>query len=196
MRSVAFLFFSFAAAKLPSHTLHQLHWLAEFPLRRKLVKRTSLAVILFVFLCLPLLAQQLQLTGLDGKSVIVTAADLKAMPRHSVTAINGHTKAQEKYEGVLLSDLLAKVGAPLGDKFRGKAVMVYVNAGASDNYHALLALAEVDQGVHPNENIVADTMDGKPLDAKQGPLKLVVPGDKLPSRSARMITSIVLVQAP
>jgi hypothetical protein len=44
--------------------------------------------------------------------------------------------------------------------------------------------------------MVADTMNGAPLDAHNGPLKLVVPGDLRPARSVRMLTGILLQQAP
>ena len=160
------------------------------------MKRISSFAIVLLALSLPALAQQLQLIGLNGKALAVTGADLKAMPRHTVAVTNFHTKAQEKYEGVLLSDLLAKVDAPMGEKLRGHAMLTYVKAGASDNYNVLLALAEVDPGMRANEIIVADTLNGAPLDAKQGPLKLIVPGDIHPARWVRMLTAISLNQAP
>ncbi|HVZ18865.1 MAG TPA: molybdopterin-dependent oxidoreductase [Terriglobales bacterium] len=158
------------------------------------MKRHLFAAVLIVF-SLPALAQQLQLTGLDGKTVTVTSTELKTMPRHSVSVTNPHTKAEEHYEGVLLSDLLAKIGAPMGKALHGPTMLTYVKAGASDNYNVLFAMAEIDPGTHVNEIIVADTMDSKPLDAKQGPLKLIVPGDARPARSVRMLTSISVQQA-
>lgn len=159
------------------------------------MKRALFLSVLVLTFSLAALSQQVQLTGLDGKSVTVTAADLKAMPRHAVSVTNSHTKAQEKYEGVLLSDLLAKVGAPFGEKLHGPLMLNYVKVGASDNYHALLALAEVDPNTRANEIILADTMNGAALDAKQGPFKLIVPDDKRPARSVRMVTTISLHQA-
>jgi hypothetical protein len=160
------------------------------------IRNLHLIVFAFLTFTASAFAQQLQLTGLDGKAITVTAADLKAMPRHPVVIVNAHTKADEKYEGVLLSDVLAKINAPMGEKLRGPLLLTYVKAGASDNYHVLLALADVDPEMRPNEIIVADTMNGAALDAKQGPLKLIVPGDKRPARSVRMLTTILLHQAP
>ena len=157
-------------------------------------KRALLALLFAVFPLL-LAAQQLQIAGDGGKVMTLSADGLKSMPRHSVTVVNSHSQAEEKYEGVLLSDLLQKAGAPLGEKLRGKALLTYLDAGGSDNYHVLLALAEVDPDTHPNQTIVADTMNGAPLDAKQGPLKLIVSGDKRPARSVRMLTSIALHRA-
>src|SRR5580704_4171746 len=115
----------------------------------------------------------------------LTIADLKALPRLEVATHNSHTDTDEMYSGVRLADLLAKMGAPLGKDLRGKALAAYVVATGSDGYEAVLALAEVDPSFHPGEVLVADSMNGKPLDAYSGPIKLVVTEDKRPARSVR-----------
>jgi len=117
------------------------------------------------------------------------------MPHIPVTIHNPHTDADETYSGVRLSDLLAKIGAPLGSELHGKALADYVVATGSDGYKAVLALAEVEPTFHPGEVIVADAMDGKPLDAHSGPFKLVVTEDKRPARSVRNLVSIELKSA-
>ena len=99
----------------------------------------------------------------------LTPADLKALPQKTVTFHNVHTKADETYSGVPLTDLLAKYGAPTGDKLRGKGLSDYIVATGSDGYKAVLALAETDPSFHPGDVIVADTMDGKPIGDKDGP---------------------------
>jgi hypothetical protein len=124
-----------------------------------------------------------------------TGADLKATLHISVTYHNTHTNADETYSGVRLADLLAKMGAPLGSDLRGKALADYVVATGTDGYEAVLALAEVDPSFHPGEVIVADTMNGKPLDDHNGPFKLVVTEDKRPARSVRNLVSIELRSA-
>jgi len=132
----------------------------------------------------------------DHKPATLSAAELKALPHISVTIHNSHTSADETYSGVRLSDLLAKIGAPLGSELRGKALANYIVATGSDGYKAVLALGEVDPGFHPGEVLVADMMDGKPLDAHSGPLKLVVTEDKRPARSVRNLVSVELKEAP
>jgi hypothetical protein len=119
-------------------------------------------------------------------------ADLKAMPRTTLTVHNEHSKADETYAGVRLKDLLAKMGAPLGKDLRGVGLANYVVA---TGYVAVLALAEVDVTFHSGEVIVADTMNGQPLDAKSGPFKLVVTEDKRPARWVRNLVSIELKSA-
>jgi hypothetical protein len=135
------------------------------------------------------------LTDSDHKSVMLSAAELKAMSHISVTIHNSHTNADEIYSGVRLSDLLAKLGAPLGNELRGKALATYIVATGSDGYKVVLALGEVDPSFHPGEVLVADMLDGKPLDAHSGPFKLVVTGDKRPARSVRNLVSIELKEA-
>jgi hypothetical protein len=119
-------------------------------------------------------------------------ADLKSRARMSVTVHNEHTKADETYTGVRLSDILEKLGAPLGKELRGVAMSTVVVARGSDGYEAVLTLAEVDPSFHPGEVLVADTMNGQPLDAKSGPFKLVVSEDKRPARSVHNLVAIEL----
>jgi len=132
------------------------------------------------------------LTYSDHKAVVLSAAELRTVSHISVTIHNSHTNADEEYSGVRLSDLLAKLGAPLGNELRGKALANYIVATGSDGYKAVLALGEVDFSFHPGEVLVADTMNGKPLDAHSGPFKLVVTEDKRPARSVRNLTTIEL----
>ncbi len=128
----------------------------------------------------------------NGQTNSLTLADLKALPRKTVTFHNLHTNADETYTGVSLTDLLAKYRAPTGDKLRGKALSDYIVATGSDGYKAVLSLAETDPSFHPGDVIVADSMNGQPLDAKSGPFKLVVTEDKRPARSVHNLVSIEL----
>lgn len=127
--------------------------------------------------------------GTDHAKTIDLAA-LKAMPQKIVTFHNVHTSADETYSGVPLIDLLASLGVPRGKDLHGKGLSEYIMATGSDGYKAVLALAEVDPAFHPGDVIVADSMDGKPLDAKNGPFKLVVTEDKRPARSVHNLVSI------
>jgi hypothetical protein len=134
----------------------------------------------------------LRLLAPQHEAVALALTDLKALSHITVTIHNSHSNADETYAGVRLSDLLAKVGAPLGGNLRGKALAHYIVASGSDGYQTVLALAEVDPEFHPGEVLVADAMDGKPLDARSGPFKLVVTEDKHPARSVRNLVQIEL----
>jgi hypothetical protein len=118
----------------------------------------------------------------------VTATDLAKMPRLALDVQEPHTGEMQHYEGVRLSDLLLKAGVPLGEKLRGQALAGYVLAHASDGYGVVYSLAELDPAMHENQIIVADTMNGKALEPKQGPFKVVVPSDKRPARWIRMVS--------
>jgi len=129
------------------------------------------------------------------EDLLVKVSDLKAMPRTTVTVHNEHSKAEETYSGVRLATLLEKMGAPLGHDLRGAALSGYLVATGADGYVAVIALAEADPAFHSGEVIVADTMNGAPLDAKSGPFKLVVTEDKRPARWVRNLVSIELKSA-
>ena len=125
----------------------------------------------------------------------VKAAELKAMARKTVTVHNAHSNADETYEGVEVAELLRKYGAPLGKELHGSALAYYVVATGSDGYAAVLSLGEVDPSFHPGDVLVADTMNGKALDAKNGPVKLVVTEDKRPARWVRNLVRLQLKAA-
>ena len=129
------------------------------------------------------------------ENLTLKVAELKSMPRATVTVHNEHSKADETYAGVRLADVLGKLGAPLGHDLRGVALSGYIVATGSDGYVAVIALAEADPTFHSGEVIVADTMNGQPLDAKSGPFKLVVTEDKRPARSVHNLVSLELRSA-
>jgi len=124
----------------------------------------------------------------------LTAADLKALPHTQITATDPHEKGTHTYSGVPVGDLLAKVGAPLGDKLRGKDLRLAVLVHSSDGYSILYALAEFDPLFSDRTLLLADSVDGGPLAPNAGPLRIVAPGDKRAARWARMVTSIEVVQ--
>jgi Oxidoreductase molybdopterin binding domain len=114
------------------------------------------------------------------------------MPRTTLQVTNSHEKKAETYEGVLLEQLLRRAGAPHGEQLRGPLMTTYVVAEASDGYRVLFALAELDSDFVNSEVLVADTLDGGPIDAKRGPFRLVVPHDKRPARWVRMLKAITV----
>jgi hypothetical protein len=136
-------------------------------------------------------AQSLTLTGLDGQTQTLAAADIAALPHEPVTLTldGGRTQA---CSGVPLALLLQRVGAPSGKAIKGPELADVVVIGAADGYRVAVALAETDALFRTEKVILADACDGAPLPATQGPYRLVVEGDKRPARSARMVTSITL----
>jgi DMSO/TMAO reductase YedYZ molybdopterin-dependent catalytic subunit len=135
----------------------------------------------------------LSLTGEVTQELHLTDADLKAMPRTTLTAMDAHEKQTHTFEGVTLAELLKRAGLPTGENLRGKSMSLCVVAGAADGYHAVFSLAELDASIGGVTVLVADTVDGQAIPAGQGPLRLVVPSDKRPARWVRMLQSLTVV---
>jgi DMSO/TMAO reductase YedYZ molybdopterin-dependent catalytic subunit len=140
-------------------------------------------------------AQSVDLRGPAGATRTVTAADLAALPRQSVSLTAEHG-APRRYEGPPLTLLLQSVGAPAGKALRGPALADIVVVTARDGYRVSLSLAETDPGMRKEAIILADRADGAPLPASEGPFRLIVEGDLRAARSAKMVTSITVTAAP
>ena len=126
------------------------------------------------------------------RAMSITVADLKTMPRTTVTV--SEEGREVKYDGVLVGEVLKRAGAPLGRDLSGPAVATYVLAKAKDGYQVVFSLPELDPAFTPNDIIIADTIDGKPLFEYQGPFRSVAPHDKRGARSIRMLQSIDVVR--
>jgi hypothetical protein len=169
------------------------------------IKRLSLLFVLAMFAGIaPLRSQmpeqahartapsiELQLT-VDGKTSTVTLADLAAMPRKIVKVHNEHTKKDESYTGVAVSDLLAKYGFPVGQATHRRMLRSYLVAEGTDKYWVLYSATEVEPSEHNADVIVATGMDGGSL-GDDGNLKLVASADKKPQRWVRNLAAIRLV---
>ena|SRR5260370_244442 len=136
---------------------------------------------------------QLTVRGLNGETVTLTPEEIAAIPRKTVSVFNAQTKANEKYAGVALADLLAKVGVPQGESIKGKLFMTAVVAQGTDKYSVLYALAEVDPSIHTGDVIVADSMDGQKL-GKEGAFKMVSTEERRPARWVRNLTEISVIE--
>src|SRR5579862_5381475 len=78
--------------------------------------------------------------GGDVKTALtLTPADLKAMPRKTVTV--SEEGREVKYDGVLVGEVLRRAGAPLGRELGGQAIASYVLAVAKDGYQVVFSLA-------------------------------------------------------
>ena len=125
----------------------------------------------------------------------LSVTDLKKLPRTKLKVLNPHENKEEIYQGVAVQELLRLAGVPQKEKLRGPAMAMYVLAEASDGYRVVYALAELDSDFQDSDVIVADTVNGSPLEDKQGPFKMVAPHDKRPARWIRMLKSLTVVTA-
>lgn len=134
----------------------------------------------------------LKLTGLE-KSLSFTAVEFAALPHPEQKVTNGPEKKEHIYSGVKMADLLARVGAPLGEKMRGSGMSTGVLVRCKDDYTVLFALAEFDEAFSSRTILLCDQENGDTLPPSAAPLRLVTPGDKRGARSARRVSSIELV---
>jgi hypothetical protein len=155
-------------------------------------RRLLVAVAALGLLCpLALSAQSLQVVGADGNPASLSAAQITALP-HVKVSVQDHGATSE-FEGVPLAEVLAAAGLKMGDSMRGPRMTEAMLVEAADNYKVVFALAEVDPAFATREIILADKKNGKPLDAKEGPFRVVAPGDKRGARWVRQVTTIRIV---
>jgi hypothetical protein len=130
----------------------------------------------------------------NGKPQTFDVAAIDKLPQHKVHA-EAHGNELD-CSGPNLIEVLAQAGVAGGDALRGKNLALYVRASAADGYRAVFALAELDPGFRDNVPILSHQCNGGALDAKDGPWRIIVPGDKRPARWVRQVTAIDVLRAP
>jgi hypothetical protein len=156
--------------------------------------RPLIFAALMILAATPALAQDLKVTVQGRDTVTLTPADLKALPRAKAT-FTAHGKSIT-YEGPVLNAALKQAGVVSGDRLMGRYLNQVVIAKGSDGFTASYSLGETDPIYRANPVIIADSKDGQPLDAKEGPYRLVVDGDLRPGRSVRMLASVEVKAVP
>jgi hypothetical protein len=153
--------------------------------------------LLFCIICYFLLvvtglsAQNLQVIDTEGHTTRLSAAQVSNLPHTTVKVLDHDVPAQ--FDGVSLASLLSVAGVQLGDKLRGPRMTEVLLVEAADGYRAVFALAEVDPAFTVRDIILADKRDGKPLDVKEGPFRIVAPGDKRGARWVRQVSGLRLI---
>ena len=157
--------------------------------------RRLLLCVLAALTIVPAAAHAQALALRNGeRTVTVSMTDLAAMP-----VVKFQTDDEEKlaYEGVSLVDLLQRVDVTFGQTMRGPRLATYLVAGGADGYRVVIALPELDGDFSRNPAaLVALRRNGQPLSARDGPLQLVLPGDKRHARWVRGLTSLSVHIAP
>jgi DMSO/TMAO reductase YedYZ molybdopterin-dependent catalytic subunit len=154
--------------------------------------KVAALLLLFTPALFPQSEVKLSISGDVATPLNISAAELDAMPRESIE-LTEDDGAKFKYEGVAIQEILKKAGIPMG-AIRGKNLAAYVLASAKDGYQVVFSLGELDPTFGNEKVLIVDKRDGKPLFAYQGPLRLVVAGDKAGARDVRMLEKIELVR--
>ena len=134
----------------------------------------------------------LSVTGEVKSSLSLTLTDLEVMPAETISATD-HDGSTARYEGVSLHAILVRAGVPEGNQLRGEALQACVLVKAADGYKVTFSLAELDPLFGDKKVILAFRRGGKELDAKVGPLHLVVPDEKRQGRWVREVTELEIV---
>lgn len=140
-------------------------------------------------------APVLTVGGEVAKPVSFLAADIAKLPRQKVVVPDQQGK-DVTYEGVSLADVLKQAGVEFGTMLKGNSLGLYVVASAPDGFKVVFALPELDPAFTDRVIIVADKQNGRSLDPMQGPLRLVVPGEKRPARWVRQVNTLTVQRAP
>ena len=136
-------------------------------------------------------SQQLTLETETGKQSVLSRTDLEALPHVKVTVRNSESPAT--FEGVALKALLEKGGVAFGESLRGKALASCLLVEAADGYRVVITLPELDPAFTDKQVILAFLQDGKPLDAKAGPYRIVIPDEKRMARWVRQVIKLKIV---
>jgi hypothetical protein len=133
--------------------------------------------------------QQLTIQNETGKQTVLSRADIEALPRVRVT-----TGASGTFEGVPLKALLERAGSWFGEALKGKQMALCLLVEAADDYRVVIALPEIDPAFTDKQIVLAFLKDGKPLDAKEGPYRIVIPDEKRMARWVRQVTTLKIVE--
>ena len=126
-----------------------------------------------------------------ASAVAFTRADLKRLSADTVRW-EPHGRPARVYRAVTLAEILRSAGAPLDSMRIGRRGWVIL-AEARDGYVVAFSAAELEPGLGPTRAWLAyERVDG-PLDAGEGPFKLLVPSDGRPPRSAQQIVRLRVV---
>jgi DMSO/TMAO reductase YedYZ molybdopterin-dependent catalytic subunit len=136
----------------------------------------------------------LRISGEVERQLTLGAEDLAKLPRRSVRA-KDHSGKESEFEGVPLVEALKQAGVKFGEGLRGKNLELYLVVEAADGYRAVFALPELDPAYTDQIILLADKRDGRAMDAKEGPLRVVVPDEKRHARWVRQVTGLVVKRA-
>jgi len=139
-------------------------------------------------------AISLSVSGEVEKPRTLTAADLAKLPHRNIKA-KGHDGQDTEFEGVPVIEVLKLAGVKFGEDLRGKSLALYLLVEAADGYRAVFALPELDPASTDKVVLLADKRDGKWLDDKEGPLRIVVPDEKRQARWVQQVTGLVIKRA-
>ena len=134
------------------------------------------------------------IAGQANTPVHIGVEELAGLPAIQVNTafLTDHATHPASFQGPLLWTVLQKAGAIDPDKHREQVSQTVVITGR-DGYRSVLAVGEIAPEFEGKQIILAEKMDGKPLDADH--LRVVVPLDKRGGRSVRDVMRIEVLSS-
>ena|ERR1700674_2270167 len=136
-------------------------------------------------------SQQLTIQTENGKQTVLVRSDIEALPHIKVTT--SASGASATFEGAALKAVLEKAGVGFGETLKGKRMASCLLVEAADGYRVVIALPEIDPAFTDKQIVLAFWKDGKPLDDKEGPYRIVIPDEKRMARCVRQVTKLKIV---
>lgn len=136
---------------------------------------------------------KLTVSLLDGSPQIIGRSDIAKLP-HRTVKVRGFGGKSSLYSGVPLEELLKHMGAVFGKEWRQMNPGSIVLVESVDQPSVLFATAEFDVALTDKRILLADTKDGRPLTAPEGPFRIIVPDEKQPTRWVKQVWAIYVVQ--
>ena len=150
-------------------------------------------MLALVFSSALLQCQQLTVQNDSGKQLLLSRADLEALPHVKATAAE-HSSGPVNFEGVTIKSVLEKAGVTFGESMKGKRLTNCLLVEAADGYRAVIALPELDPAFTDKQALLVFLRDGKPLGDKEGPYRIVIPDEKRMARWVRQVTTLKIVE--
>jgi hypothetical protein len=139
--------------------------------------------------------QQLTIQIESGKQLVLSKSEIETLPHVKVTIPASHdSEAPAIYEGVALESLLERAGLAFGHSLRGKRMASCLLVEAADGYHVVIALPEIDSDFTAKQVVLAFSQNGKPLDQKEGPYRIIIPDEKRMARWVKQVITLKIVE--
>lgn len=158
------------------------------------INQTWIPPILFVaLLTLGVVAecQQITIQTEPGKQTVLTRADIEALPHTKINA--SLHEAHATFDVVALKVVLEKAGVTFEKSMSGKRLASCLLVEAADGYRVVIALPEMDPAFTDKQIYLAYLRDGKPMDEKEGPYRIVIPDEKRMARWVRQVKTLKIV---
>ena len=140
-------------------------------------------------------ADAITIIGGAESPVTLTVTDLQAMPTETVdvTYTASGEPQEHSFTGTPLLGVLESVGLPWDEEARNPWLGHIVLVTATDGYQVAFGGGELDPEFGNQPIYLAWEMDGAPLPAEDGAVRIVVPGDTKGGRYVSLVESIELI---